>query len=131
MAARPLRAHGAGRRLDVPPNGISLERSGEVRVIKIEQPPNFERIHAVFPNAGDKGVLVAYGEDIFNPSNVHISPALLAHEYRHCARQWQADPEAWWEKYMTDQEFRYHEELIAHAEEYACQAKMTKDRNAR
>lgn len=100
-------------------------------MIKIARPPNFERIHAAFPDAGKKGVLFAYGEDVYNPSNVHIPPWLLAHEHRHCAQQWQMDPEVWWEKYITDHEFRYREELVAHAEEYAAQAKMTRDRNAR
>lgn len=100
-------------------------------MIKIERPPNFKRIHAAFPEANKKGVLFAYGEDVYNPWGIVIPPALLAHEYRHCARQWQADPEAWWEKYITDGEFRYEEELIAHVEEYIVQAKGMKDRNAR
>lgn len=98
-------------------------------MIKIERPPNFERIHAAFPGADARGVLFAYGEDIYNPSGIFIPEFLKAHEYRHCARQWQSDPEAWWEKYVTDQEFRYHEELIAHVEEYLVQATWTKDRN--
>lgn len=100
-------------------------------MIKIERPPNFERIHAAFPEADKHGVLFAYGEAIYNPSGVILTPWLRAHEYRHCARQWQADPEAWWEKYCTDDEFRYGEELIAHVEEYIVQAKATKDRNQR
>lgn len=100
-------------------------------MIKIEWPPNIVRITVAFPDAGKHGVLFAYGEDIYNPSGVTIPHFLLAHEYRHCARQWQADPEAWWDKYLTDDEFRYGEELIAHVEEYIAQARGTKDRNAR
>lgn len=100
-------------------------------MIKIELPPNFERIQAVFPKASEPGILFAYGEDIYNPSNVNIPYALMRHEYRHCARQWQADPEAWWTKYLTDDEFRYGEELVAHVEEYIAQACRTKDRNER
>lgn len=100
-------------------------------MIKIARPPNFERIHAAFPEADKHGVLFAYGEDIYNPSGIFLPEYLLAHEYRHCARQWQSDPEAWWEKYVTDHEFRYREELIAHADEYVVQARSTKDRNQR
>jgi hypothetical protein len=100
-------------------------------VIKIERPPNFEQILAKFPSADKPGVIFAYGEDIYNPSGKPIPHFILAHEYRHCARQWQADPEAWWEKYLTDDEFRYGEELIAHVEEYLAQARVTKDRNER
>lgn len=110
-------------------------------MIKIEWPPNIERISEVFPAVGyavaaagtssQQGILFAYGEDIYNPAGIRISYALMRHEYRHCARQWQANPEAWWEKYLTDDEFRYEEELIAHVDEYLAQAKNTKDRNAR
>lgn len=100
-------------------------------MIKVERPPNFARIHAAFPDADRKGVLFAYGEDIYNPSGVPIPHWLLAHEYQHCKRQWQQDPEAWWEKYIDDHEFRYREELIAHAAEYVEQASQTKDRNER
>lgn len=111
-------------------------------MIKIEWPPNIVRIAAVFPSVGvayadpkhpdaAKGVLFAYGEDIYNPFGVILTAPLRAHEYRHCARQWQTDPEAWWEKYLTDDGFRYSEELIAHVEEYIVQAKATTDRNQR
>ncbi len=100
-------------------------------MIKIERPPNFDRILEVFPRAGDHGVLFAFGEDIYNPSGVLIPQPLLVHEYKHCARQFQVGPNWWWDQYLTDPEFRYTEELLAHAEEYRAQLKTTKDRNAR
>lgn len=100
-------------------------------MIRIERPPNFDQILEKFPKADGHGVLFAYGEYIYNPSNVVIPHWLMAHEYRHCARQWQADPEAWWSKYLTDDEFRYGEELLAHVEEYIAQARRVKDRNER
>lgn len=93
-------------------------------------PPNFERIRAAFPNAVRRGVLFAYGEDIYNPSSVPVSRALLAHEYRHCARQFQR-VDAWWDKYIEDPEFRYNEELIAHADEFIDLMKGVGDRNKR
>lgn len=100
-------------------------------MIKFERPPNFDQILAVCPGADGHGVLFAYGEYIYNPSGVFIPDYLMKHEMRHCARQWQADPEAWWTKYLTDDEFRYGEELVAHVEEYIAQACRTKDRNER
>lgn len=99
--------------------------------VKFERPPNFDQILEKFPKADGHGILFAYGEDIYNPSGVLIPHWLMAHEYRHCARQWQADPEAWWSKYLVDDEFRYGEELIAHVEEYIAQARRVKDRNER
>ena len=109
-------------------------------MIKIEWPPNIDRIADAFPHVqmaraghkdGPTGILFAYGEDIYNPFGIVVTHWLHAHELRHCARQWQADPEAWWEKYVTDPEFRYEEELLAHVEEYIAQASATKDRNMR
>lgn len=98
-------------------------------MIRIEQPPNFDRILAAFPNAGSKGVLFAYGQNIYNPSDIVIPDWLLAHERKHCERQF--DPETWWKRYITDEEFRYKEELIAHVEEYLAQARSLSDGNAR
>lgn len=100
-------------------------------MIKIERPPNWDQIVAAFPHAATLPTLFAYGEDIYNPSAVHIPPALLAHEYRHCARQFAGSVERWWVNYIIDHEFRYREELLGHVEEYRVQAALLTDRNAR
>lgn len=98
-------------------------------MVRTERPPNYARILDTFPNASNYGILFTYGQDIYNPSGGVIPDWLLAHEKKHCERQ--TDPEAWWEQYLTDDEFRYNEELIAHREEYRVQMKKTKDRNVR
>ena len=98
-------------------------------MIKRERPPNFDRIVKVFPFAIRPGVIFAYGEHIFNPSGIDIPDALLQHEAVHQLRQ--PDPEKWWELYLTDGEFRYHEELLAHATEYRAQLNLLDDRNRR
>lgn len=99
--------------------------------IEIAKPPNFEQILKVFPKAGDYGVIFAYGDTIFNPSGVEISSPLMAHEQTHGSRQtWEPIcPEVWWEQYLTDPEFRYYEELLAHAAEF--RVLMPRDRNLR
>lgn len=100
-------------------------------MIRLERPPNWDSVIKAFPHAATLPTLFAYGEDIYNPSGVHIPAALIAHEYRHCARQFTVGTEAWWAQYLTDDEFRYTEELLAHVEEYRVQAAGLKDRNAR
>lgn len=100
-------------------------------MIRIERPPNFEQILAVFPHAGDNGVLFAYGEDIYNPSAVRIPEWLYKHELRHCARQFLNGPVYWWDQYLCNPEFRYQEELLAHVDEYIAQLAGLRDRNAR
>jgi hypothetical protein len=99
-------------------------------MIRIDRPPNFDAIVAVFPKAGERGVLFAYGEDIYNPGGGNIPRFLLEHEYKHCARQFLIGADEWWRQYLTDQEFRYQEELLAHAVEYVVQAPALRDRNA-
>jgi len=107
-------------------------------VIINERPPNFEQIRTAFPDADKPGVIFAFG-DIYNPSGAPIPPALIAHEEVHITRQkalgphagsvtqW-SGPELWWQKYIEDTEFRYHEELLAHAAEF--KAQRYNDRNA-
>ncbi len=102
--------------------------------IEIAKPPNFEEILKVFPRAGDYGVIFAWGYTIFNPSAVKISPPLMAHEEVHGRRQRDADytdhaVDLWWHDYLTDPEFRYQEEVLAHAAEF--RAQTPRDRNLR
>lgn len=110
-------------------------------MIKVERPPNFEQILAAFPDADKPGVIFAYGADIYNPSGGNISPALLAHEAVHQRRQITGEgsralgsPEMltnlWWKFYLSDPEFRYREELLAHVAEYKDQC-FVGDRNFR
>lgn len=104
--------------------------------IEIANPPGFEAIVAAFPKASAPGVIFAYGNTIYNPSNIIIPPELMAHEEVHGARQtgrfsrYDAIDE-WWDKYISDPEFRYTEELHAHAAELNVLKKRITDRNDR
>ena len=86
--------------------------------IVIDRPPNFEEIAAVFPGAHGDGIVFAYGDKIYNPSNKKLPPELIAHENVHCIRQVEMGVEAWWDRYLVDGDFRYEEELLAHIAEY-------------
>lgn len=96
------------------------------------RPPNFDAILNAFPDAGKPGVIFAYGEHIFSPSGEsYVGPALQAHEQTHLVRQQEEGADRWWDQYLTDAEFRYREEVYAHAAEYIQQAPYAVDRNAR
>jgi hypothetical protein len=99
-------------------------------VIIVARPPNFEQIHAAFPGADKPGVMFAYDGKIYHPSGGNIPPALIAHEEVHLKRQHHTymTPDLWWKEYLVDSEFRYHEELLAHAAEF--KAQRYNDRNA-
>jgi hypothetical protein len=98
------------------------------RMIIVDRPPNFEQIQATFPKASDSGVLFAYDNTIYNPSGIVVPPALIAHEEIHLHRQRNVGPYIWWERYLSDSEYRYNEELLAHVAEFKMQ-RVAKDRN--
>ena len=101
--------------------------------MKIEtgRPPNFDAIAARFPHAAGNGVIFAYGDTIYSPGGKDIPFPLLAHEEAHGIRQRLLGVEAWWEKYLADDVFRYAEELIGHHAELLAQVGKLTDRNAR
>jgi hypothetical protein len=99
-------------------------------MIIVERPPNFDQILAAFPDAGHDGVIFAYDGNVYCPSERVIPPALIAHEQVHLERQERlGDPDFWWTNYIEDAEFRYNEELLAHAAEFKM-LKVSQDRNA-
>lgn len=87
-------------------------------MIILSRPPNFEHIKAVFPKAEEHGVLFAYDGVIYNPSAIPVPQALIAHENVHLKRQAKHGVDVWWDHYLRDYEFRYHEELLAHVVEF-------------
>jgi len=53
---------------------------------------------------------------------------MIAHEEVHIHRQAGVGAQCWWDKYISDPEFRYYEELLAHAAEFKTQ-RAGNDRN--
>jgi hypothetical protein len=102
--------------------------------IIIAYPPIVEEIQAVFPAVGKtSGIIFSWGDKIYNPSNVVITPALAAHELVHGQRQ--TNDEAaiikWWRTYLADPEFRVNEELLGHKAELNVLLFRVADRNQR
>lgn len=79
-------------------------------------PPNYRAINAAFDVRG-RPVIFTYGDTIFNPAKIKVTPALQAHEAVHSHRQGD-NPGEWWERYIEDPEFRLNEEIPAHQAEY-------------
>ena len=95
------------------------------------RPPIFDRIHAAFPKADSPGVMFAYDGDIYNPSGIVVPPALIAHENVHLLRQTISGADLWWTLYLEDSEYRYNEELLAHAAEFKAQRAADRNVSAR
>jgi hypothetical protein len=94
-------------------------------------PPNYLEICQVFPGARRIDTIFAYGDTIFVPGGGELSHHLKVHEAVHGIRQKEIGVEFWWKKYLTDQRFRYHEELMAHRAEYLSMIRGQANRNQR
>lgn len=95
------------------------EQSGEIDLNIIQcHPPNFTKIANKFPGVHGEGVIFAYGDTIYNPSGVDIPASSMDHEAVHCIRQIEIGVEHWWHMYLTDDKFRYDEEVLAHQAEW-------------
>lgn len=87
--------------------------------IIVGRPPNFDDIAAILPAARGKNVYFTFGDTIFNPGGVCLTPSVLAHEHVHSQQQRRfGTPNAWWGHYLADATFRFQEELEAHAVEF-------------
>ena len=98
--------------------------------IIIGHPPNIEKIRATFKLNGNE--IFSWGNKIYNPANVYIDEALIAHEAVHEQQQTHDETAilAWWDRYLVDTDFRFSQELEAHKVEYKVFCKLRKDRNA-
>lgn len=96
--------------------------------IEIAYPPNIEKIRAAFDL--HPGIVFTYGDTIYNPDGGAIGPALMAHEKTH-AKQQGDDPEAWWDRYFIDPQWRSYQELAAYRKQFKEFKKNVHDREAR
>lgn len=90
-----------------------------MRVIKA-YPPNFSTLAKAFPIKGRPGILYAYGDTLYNPSGVKVTPWIMAHEEVHGMRQEDEGMslDRWWDEYINYPDFRLKEELLAHQAEW-------------
>lgn len=86
----------------------------DMKVVK-GVPPNYDKIKAKMDPP--KQAIFCYGDTIYTPSLSAITPELKAHEHVHYERQ-QGIPEAWWDRYLDEPQFRLDEEIPAHQAEY-------------
>lgn len=82
-----------------------------------ERPPIWREVVAKFRIDPD-AVFYAWGNTIYNPGRLKLTPSLIAHEGVHGLRQLGMGVEAWWRRYLDDDGFRLNEEIPAHRAEW-------------
>lgn len=78
-------------------------------------PPNIELIRLALPFSPN--AIYCYGEKVFNPTGKEIPEDVLYHEQVHVKQQGEL-PEQWWNRYLTDTQFRLEQEVEAYAAQY-------------
>lgn len=86
-------------------------------------PPNYEEIRKSLGDVEKSRPIFAFGETLYNPFKIAITPDIEAHEEAHMKRQGRM-PEIWWQKYLFDKEFRLEEEVIGYGTQYAFLKRM-------
>ncbi len=108
---------------------VSREKCIRKRMIVTRKnPPNISKIRATFQVP--IGAVFTYGAYIHNPDNSVITEDIIIHEKTHEIQQG-SDPEAWWNLYMVDSQFRLFQEVEAYRNQYAFYCRKVKDRNKR
>jgi hypothetical protein len=86
--------------------------------IKQGFPPNIKAIKKAFPF--DANTVFTYGDDLYiqDHEEKEVLPHLLVHEGVHTVQQG-TDPDAWWDKYIADPQFRLEQEIEAYRAQYS------------
>lgn len=83
-------------------------------------PPNFELLSKTFGIPRETNIVFTYGNTLYIPSGKAPDRPLLRHEETHTKQQSAVGgPDAWWDRYIKDIEFRLNQELEAYQVQYA------------
>lgn len=85
-----------------------------------DYPPNYKEIADTFNLTGRPGIVFTYGDVLYNPSGAKIDLHLMKHEETHMHEQRKIGRDAWWKRYLVDQEFRLEQELKAYRAQHKC-----------
>ena len=86
-------------------------------MIVADYPPNYRTIIEILGDVSTHNPIFAYGNKIYNPFNVDVTPDLIAHERKHMEQQGN-NPEGWWIRYLYDGDFRLSQEIEGYGEQY-------------
>ena len=98
-------------------------------MIVYDWPPNISQIRAVLP-VTERNIF-AYANQIYNPGRQTLPVWLIEHEKVHFQQQADIGVRKWWDRYLSDVEFRLNQEMPAHRREYFEFCKVNADRNSR
>lgn len=95
--------------------------------ISHEVPPIYEKCAEKFGVSWNDGIVITYGDTVY--SKDELSADLIVHESIHVKQQKEIGVDVWWDKYLTDQEFRLAEEVECYRAQIRFLKANIKDRN--
>jgi hypothetical protein len=98
-----------------------------MKIVK-QYPPNFDKIKTVFEHTEEHRALFCYGDTIYNPYDVEVTPDLEKHEETH-SRQQGTFPDIWWDEYLNNKFFRLEQEIEAYGEQIIFLSSIIEDSN--
>lgn len=103
--------------------------------ISTEPPPNYARAREKFGidfYGHPVGTVFTYGDTI-HVAQGYLQHDVLMHELVHVKQQTQFEggPEAWWEKFFEDEQFRFDQEMAAYRTQYRYVVNTVKSRAVR
>ena len=104
--------------------------------VKEQKPPKWiwDEVHRGF-EIEDELTIYTYGNIIYDPRGTHkkIANSVIVHEMEHMKQQASTEggPDRWWNKYLTDPQFRKVQEIQAYQKQYEHACTIYKDRNER
>ncbi len=106
-------------------------RMNQEMTIVHESPPMLDRIREAGMNPDLATTVFTYGYLLYNPGENRLSADLMAHELTHAKQQteYAGGPDAWWDRYLTDIDFRIEQELEAYRAQF--QFFVSRHRNIR
>ena len=99
-----------------------------------EKPPVWDAANQLFKlDELNLYTVFTYGDTLYNPSGIAIPADLMVHEQIHMRQQQGNETVAklWWERYLTDPDWRIQQEIEAYHAQYQYLETTTKDRNKR
>ena len=105
-------------------------------ILSPRKPPILKEIKAMFPKLNPNKTLFAWGDILFNPGNMPVSPDMWEHEETHERQQKNYPIKAfsklgkvacWWEQYLSDPKFRLSQEVEAYQAQFKMICKMILD----
>lgn len=87
--------------------------------IKTEKPPVYDAVTKAFGREPVTAIFT-YGDTIYNPGKFPLPDHIIEHEKVHMPQQlnYPGGPDAWWERYLQDPEFRLDQEARAYGRQY-------------